>query len=761
MLRRALTAYLHAVIAHPRVTVAALALLAAASVVPGVGIPLDNDPRQFIAVGSSADEAFWEAHVDQFGADDTALVVLVRGAAFDSELISIVEAVGAHLAAVDGVDRVESITRTPVVASADDGLVVTPAFGPRSRLDVDAQARLQLLRRSHHGRWLLSEDGRTAVVSAQLAPAYSNMNAIRGPARALEAWVDAQRSRWPKHELHLAGLPYIRLASVDGMLFDLLALSPFAALLIAALLFLQFRRVVVVVLALSAIGTSVVITVGVIAALGYTISPLAAVFPTLLLVIGVADAVHVIERFDEEHTDDAKAAAASAGTHVGMACWMTSFTSAVAFASLSLTKLEILQEFGQICAIGIVISFVVTLTLVPVGLSRWAPASTASPSTGVAPWLEAVVRWSIAPRRKQAFAIFAVLLVAFLASASRSLKADYCFSKALDPSHPVSVASRIIDDELAGFMPLEINLSGEADAFRDPGNLARLAAASAFVSAQPTVGAAVDLAGVLADLAQAVSGAAAVPDDEAEVAQLLLLAEGDADGVLQRMVSDDYSTARIAVATTDAGGLRSLELAAAIDTKLADLFADAGVTTKVTGVVPLYAAGISNLIEQLVGSLVSALAIIVVTIALVFRSLRLAIVSIVPNVLPVLLVSGAYGLADRPMDFFGAITFCIAGGIAVDDTIHLLARYAEERRHTPDRDKAIAVAVSHSMTAVVSTSVALVAGLLVLLLSEFEGTRIFGGIAALMLVIALIADLVLTPPILALVMPAGSRGEPT
>ena len=161
--------------------------------------------------------------------------------------------------------------------------------------------------------------------------------------------------------------------------------------------------------------------------------------------------------------------------------------------------------------------------------------------------------------------------------------------------------------------------------------------------------------------------------------------------------------------------------------------------------IPVASKVMASLIQQLLTSLMVALLVIVVSLGFVFRSIKMAVAGVLSNVLPLLLTLGFYGSNEFELDPGTAVIFTIALGIAVDDTIHLLARYREELRKTTDIREAIITSVTHSAGAIVLTSVILSAGFLVISLSTFPANRTFGLLGSAIIFLALIADLIFTP----------------
>ena len=196
-----------------------------------------------------------------------------------------------------------------------------------------------------------------------------------------------------------------------------------------------------------------------------------------------------------------------------------------------------------------------------------------------------------------------------------------------------------------------------------------------------------------------------------------------------------------------------------LDAFLARTFEGTGIQARVTGVATVASVAFLGLVEQLLFSLLVALVVIMGAIVLVFRSVSMAAAGLLSNVLPLLMGLAWYGIADTYLNPGPAVVFSVALGIAVDDTIHVLARYREElTRHDTHRE-AIVAAVVHSLGAIAITSVILVAGFLVIGSSSFPQNQQFGVLGAVIIFLALVTDLIFTPACLMLLRPGTPRGR--
>ncbi|MEE2961600.1 MAG: MMPL family transporter, partial [Myxococcota bacterium] len=314
-----------------------------------------------------------------------------------------------------------------------------------------------------------------------------------------------------------------------------------------------------------------------------------------------------------------------------------------------------------------------------------------------------------------------------------------------------------LDSEFQGIIPLEFSFHGRFGDFRNPEILRKLDEATQLVQGGGGKGV-TSLSAVVKDLNQKVTGSLAVPGSTEAISQLLLLVEGTEAG-LERLVDDEFSHARVFATSPDLGARDFIPMVDEWEAQFETLFKGTGIKGRVTGVIPVASKVMASLIQQLLNSLMVALLVIIVSLGFVFRSIKMALAGLLSNVLPLLLTLGFYGINEFELDPGTAVIFTIALGIAVDDTIHLLARYREELRGTTDIREAIITSVTHSAGAIVLTSVILSAGFLVISLSTFPANRTFGLLGSAIIFLALIADLIFTPAALLWLKPTYHDGK--
>ena len=745
---------------HPKQV---LLVVFAATVLLGIAardVRLDNNFAALFATDSE-EARFREEHRRTWGADDGILVAVVRvrdQEPLSPDVVELIDRMSTEtLDAVPALERIESLTATDVLGPAPEGPAVGPAFGPRSPFDLPADERLALVRRTDLGAAdLVSDDGRTFLVVGMLRTEYDSYESVVGPAADFEAEVGAlAEASTVGVTTNFSGVAYTRIAAIEQMQMDLLRLSPLATLLMAIILWIVFRRAAAVAGPILAIGASLIATAGLIGLAGDDLNQVTIVYPVLMMGVVVSSSAHLVHRFYRERAlgRSSTEAAQLVLERLSRPAAVAAVTTAIGFASLIIAEMKILHEFGLYLAAGVLASLLLQLAIVPAVLV-WADSEPSAaysrprpePAGGRTGLTERYARAMLRPGvAVSVLALGAALSIGSILVA-RTAVYDYTLSNMLSADHPVARGNKVIDTELSGGMPIEIAFNGGPEAFRDPDVLARMDHLARWLRAEYGIRV-MGLSQAVKELAAVTAaggGSSSFPTDPQQVTQTLDLIAGFRDGdYLRSFVRDDWSRARFQGYSPDVGGRAAIALKDRYEAEARTVLAGTGVTSRLTGEVPVGYQGMNELSRELVESTALALVMIILAVLLVFRNGWLAMIAVLPNVTPILVAMAGYRLTNDVLDPLPGVVLCIAIGLAADDTIHLVNRWRELRRLAPDRPatEALVEAVVTVRRAMVSSSVVLVAGFLALALSTFGWNRQLGILGSVVLLLALGSDL--------------------
>ncbi|MGH7127445.1 MAG: efflux RND transporter permease subunit, partial [Planctomycetaceae bacterium] len=608
---------------------------------------------------------------------------------------------------------------------------------------------------------LVSRDRRAAALAVMFDPQHRDGESMTRLVEAIRAAV-SERPPPDGYRVALSGLPVIRVDIVQSLQADQRRLIPLAGLVYLIALGLAFRRVSGSLLPLLAVGIGLAWTLAAMALLDLSLNIISNVLPVMLMILGVSNGVHIISRYADEtiRTDgDRRAAARRTMGHMFAACFLTMLTTAVGFGSLATARSDTLREFALQSVIGLTLLYVALMVVLGT-LIRWFRPPRRGHARSAGP-MGAFLRWTadVILRQPVVVILANVALVALAFGPAQSVEVNSNMVETFEEHHPSLRAMRVVERQLGGLVPLEISLVAEephrfheADAFR------KVAEAQAYALAQDPV----LFARSYVDLHESISarylppeGLAGPPPLGAEGQERLDRSRRMIEYAAEEMgyysyVTRDGRRARIQLRIEDIGTRRTLRLSERLDARLDELFPpESGIRAQITGDAYVNAVALDKLIRDLYYSLLLASVIIFVSIGVILRSLKLGLIATMPNLMPLALTLGWLGLRGYDLNVGHAIVFTISLGIAVDDTIHFLYRFREERAAHADTNAALRAVLMTAGRPIVLTSVLIVSGLAVLLLSDFVPTRHFAELTIVTMAAALIGDLFLLPALLA------------
>ncbi len=697
-----------------------------------------------------------------FGPDDDAIFVLLKtdDTVLDQAGLDRVHQLSEALQRVDGVDDVISLTHTALPTQQDGAL----AFVPAARdvpADTIARAgfRARLLQNQQITPTILADDGSATVIAATYGKTIDPDDI--GAVRPLVQRIDDIVRDVPGASL--AGLSVVRARLLGLILGDQIQLVPLSFALMALLLFFLYRRAIGVILPLLAAGIPSVLVMGVMGYRGEPIGVVNQVYFTLLPVIAVSGAIHLISRYYDDANDlgthddtlipqHRTDAVQSALRHVGAAIFFSALTTVVGLFSLHLSDMPVLKSFGLYSGVGVAFAFFTIIILLPILLAatrgRVLDPDKAARESRINLLLGRCADISLG--RPKLFIALSGLVLAGCLWLGQSVVLDNTVSELLKPEHPTTQAGRLVDKKLGGIVALEVHLKGPPGSFVQPDVLRALDAMERAAQEEPAVRAVQSPASLVRALNQGVVGEDAIPDERNVVTQLLFLAEGRPE--VSRVLTADKSEARLSIRVRDIGGRAFIALRDRLAKRFDEVLAavpDKDRPTLVFTGTPLSAyVGINALSSDLRNSVSVAFLVIILIISFIFRSPRVGLVAFLPNLLPLAVGYAALAVFDWKLEPGPAVVFVVALGIAVDDTIHLLVRVFEHQSRGEPLKLAIRNAVIRAGRPVIITTVILTAGFLVNVQSSFPTNARVGALGALVIFVALLCDLFVLPPFL-------------
>lgn len=519
------------------------------------------------------------------------------------------------------------------------------------------------------------------------------------------------------------------------------------------------------------VSFSIILTIAAMVLLGWDLDVMFGLTPTLLTAIGVAQAVHLISEFQHARRlgMQRRAALRQAMVLVGNPCLLAALTTAVGFFAMVFAKLPGVTHFAVYGALGVMLTFLLSITVLLCLLSFGEDKAMAPKGPGVndalqqrANWLETMLAWIAAlviRYPKRIVAIGAAILLFALGGAAQ-LKIDFNFLTELKPHVPWRVNTEYIEQHMGGTLSVVYVFNAGEDGIKDPAVLQRIEALQAHADINPLVKKTLSVVDTLKQLNQAFHGDDPayykLPEDRELIAQYLLMYEISGGEELQQYVTADFSRAvvQLRVEMTNASNIRGvLESLAAFERENRS----PGLKMEATGVGLLWVKTADYIASSQLSGYSVAFGVITLLMCIIFRSIKVGLLSMVPNLTPVLLVLGYMGWQGMFLDYYRLLLATIAIGIAVDDTVHLVMRMRQEYAKCGDYELALQRSLASIGQALVCTSIILVTCFLVLLASDAQVMASFGVSLAAITLSALIADLFLMPAMLLLFKPFSEK----
>ncbi len=598
---------------------------------------------------------------------------------------------------------------------------------------------------------LVDEEHHTTVVALAL-PTQSRER--REAVAKVDAWLDAHA---PPSGVTLlrGGLPHVRAGLVAMMRRDNRVLLPLTLVVCLLLLLASFRSFTATLLPLVTVGVSAAFTVGGMAIAHEPMTVLTNVIPPLLIIIGISDSIHLIGRFREELRErpgDRAGALHSTVKNLTTACFLTSLTTAIGIGSLVVSHTPAFRRFAVVASLGVMLAYVVTILFLPAALAKAkGPGPARPPRTEVLERsLAGLTVWVV--RRPWRVLGITALIAGGAVFVSRGLSVDHALMDQFDANDPIARVTRVLEDRLEGVRPLEVSLQADdAAVFSDPSTVARIDRIERWTAEQPGILGVSTYTDVLHEVWSRLAGDPAARSDRLRTREQIdalfdLLRRSEHDP-LSRFLASNGRHARMRIMVADVGAKHTMSFVDRLSPRLAHL-EENGIRVTLTGEAYTGSVGTSAIVSDLVGSLSIAVVVIFVVLALLFRSIRLGLLSIPPNAIPLVGTTAWMVIRGIPLNLATAIIFSISIGLAVDGTIHVLARFREEKARGLVRSVALVRAARGTGRAIVVTCVTLMLGFGVLLLSSFVPVRHFGELIAVTAGLCLASTIVVQPALL-------------
>ena len=749
--------YANWVISHPWITILASILLVMGFASGGKYLAFKTDYRVFFSADNPQLLAFEELEASYTKNDNVMFILAPKsGNAFDEQTLSAIRELTEKAWQVPYSIRVDSLSNFQHTEANEDDLVVRDLISEEITLDEDTRSSIKKVALSEPvllNRLIPDRSHVTGVnVTIQLpGESLTEVPETVAFSRNLAAEIKAN---YPDIKIYLSGMVFMNNAFSEASQSDMQSLVPISFALMLVTLGLMLRGFTGTVGTLFVILFSILAGMGFGGHLGFPITPPSASTPTIILTIAIANCVHIlVTMLHEMRLGREKKEAIVESLRVNMQpVSLASLTTAIGFLSMLFADVPPFHHLGVMTSAGVVVSFILSVTFLPAFMSIF-PVKVKLQKADDSHFMISLGDFVVAKKRVLMLTMGIIVIV--LASSVTRNELNDVFVHYFDKTVSFRNDADFMTENLSGLYIIDYSLdSGEPGGISNPGFLKDVAAFSEWYRAQPETIHVNTLSDIMKRLNKNLHGDDPewyrLPDERDLSAQYLLLYEMSLPyGLdLNNQINVEKSATRFTATleTMSTNDLLALE-------KRADKWIKANTThfakAESSGTSVMFAhIGKRNIISMLMGT---TLALIGISIILIFalRSLRIGLISMIPNLVPAAMGFGLWGLLVGEIGLGLSIVAGMTLGIVVDDSVHFLSKYLRARREKGlNREDAVRYAFRTVGMALFTTSVVLIAGFLVLALSSFQLNSGMGILTAIVIAFALIADFLLLPPLL-------------
>lgn len=661
-----------------------------------------------------------------------------------------------------GVNNVLSIANLQQIQknTEEQRFEITPMVDelPQTQVQLDSLLGRIVDQKFYSGQLLNLETGATAIVISVDEKVLNSADRQRLMQDIIQVGDAFQENT--NIELHYAGLPFVRSVMMGKVKQEIIKLLVLSVLITALILLLFFRSWDAVVFPLLVIFSVVIWSVGTLDLLGYKITILTGLIPTIIVVIGIPNSIYLLNKYHQEfekHGNKIKAISTIV-RKIGVVTLITNFTTAVGFLVLAVTDIKLLREFGIVTGINIFATFLVSIILIPAVFSYLPKPGRKQLKHLNFKMTDFMIVWltKIAHKhRTKSYIITSVIVIIAFIGVFKINSISFMIDD-LPEDGKTKTDLRFFESNFSGIMPLEVTIDTEKRrGIVQLNTLKRIEKFEQFLDSIPAISKPVSIVNMIKAARQAYyNNNPAFYDlptqrDYGFIMRYLKQEEGS-EAVMSNFTDKELQEMRISLKVADIGSDKmDILLEDVIKPRMHQIFEGTDYEITITGTTPIFIKGNRYLVENLRLSLIVAFVVIALVMGLLFSNLKMILISLIPNMIPLIITAGVMGYFGVPLKPSTALIFSIAFGISVDDTIHFLAKYRQELFAN---NFFVPIAVTKTLKetgkSMIYTSIVLFAGFIVFVASDFGGTVALGFLTSATLLVAMLTNLIVLPALL-------------
>ncbi len=699
-----------------------------------------------------------------FGEDGNVIVIgAINPEIFTLDQFNAWSDLGKKIRNIDGIEEVLSITRSINLIKNDSThqFDVLPIVGKKatSQAEVDSLKNLILSLKIYEGL-LYNPKTKATLMTITLDKKKLNDESRIVLIDNIVKEVEAYRKQG-NVEVHYSGMPYIRTVTMQKIKDELFLFILMSIAVAAFIMFLFFRSLKIVFSSLLVVGISIIWVMGSLVLFKFKITILTGVIPSLIVIIVIENCIYILNKYHWEFRSHGNRMRALSQViqRIGFASLMTNAATALGFAAFILVPNQMLREFGIITSINIMVLYGLTIILLPIIFSLQKPPLPKHIKHLDSNFFGAVldkIIYLITYRRNLIYSIAGGLVVIGFVGVSM-MKTSGKIVDDFRGDDPIYLDLKFFENNFGGVMPFEISIdTKKKNGVMNYSTIQKIDQMQNMINQYPEFSKPLSLVEVFKFARQSYYGGDSskysLPSSMERnfiLSYLPLNVQGAGTNLLKSFLDSTKQITRVSFQMADVGTKHMDSLMADIRPQVDSIFDPAKYDVKLTGNSVVYAKGTNFLIKNLFESVGIAILLISLLMALLFSSLRMILVSMIPNIIPLLITAAIMGVAGIPIKPSTIIVFSIALGISVDNAIQYLSRYRHELKITNgDIKKSALLALHEAGFSMIYTSIVLVLGFSVFIVSEFGGTQALGILISTTLLIAMFFNMMVLPSLL-------------
>ncbi|MDZ7719174.1 MAG: MMPL family transporter [Balneolaceae bacterium] len=738
--------------AYPKSVISGIVLLSFLAIYPASNIRTDFDLEGFYPQNDPVlkDYALLE---QEFGRDDNAMLIGFKtDSLFSRDVLADLQEMTDQFKEIEDIKNVLSLWDAQQVQSSDNSLEFS-SYLESNNFEVIDLDRLKKEMTSDPllSGYLVNESGTATSIVLMIE---ESRNTYEVKERIINRVNEILSKYQDNYSFHISGIPFFRNQYVNMLNDEIVIYIVISSLLIIILLWYIYRTVWGIIYPMVIVWATLLLTVAIMQLTGGYLEVMSTTIAPILLCVGIADSVHMISKYD-----DAREAGLNKQKSIiemlktlGSATFLTSITTAIGFASLISSSVVPMKRFGIYTAAGVLIAYLITIVFLPAAIKLTRKKRIVDEkSSAFYPWAHSLLKKLAVYTRLRygRIIILGILVTIFFLIGIKNLDVNGRVFDDISEDTQLMRDSRFFTENISPQFPLEFVIdTGSPDSAISSAMMKKATKLDSILMSYPEIHRVAGLHKLIQQIHNEMNPDSTnfqnqLPTSDSAIAQYVLLLEINGSEALSRYVDFDFSKLRVTAFTEDAGSQRINQIRDEVSSEIDQIFPNHNVI--VTGTTILNADLTDKIVYSLAWSIILALIAITAIMVFMFKDFRLIIIALVPNIVPLLIVGGLMGYMNLDIKPSTAVIFTIALGIAVDDSIHYLARFRVENIRSGAFLPSLATTTIRTGRAIIITSLILVVGFGTLITSSFTSTTLMGALVCITIVSALFADLFLLP----------------